>query len=57
MGDQVADGAVGYCDWVWVCVDTNRGEAGDVVSGRETAGDEVGRILAVVSKRLRRSEK
>lgn len=35
----------------------NRGEAGDVVFGRETAGDEVGRVLAVVSERLWRHEK
>lgn len=38
-------------------MDTNRGEAGKVVFGRETAGDEVGRVLAVISKRLWRSEK
>lgn len=55
-GDEVADGTVGYGHWVWMCVDTNRGEAGNVVFGRETAGDEVGRILAVVSKRLWRRE-
>lgn len=49
---------VGYCDWVWVGVDTNRGKTGDVVFGRETASDEVGRVLAVVTKRLwRRAEK
>lgn len=38
-------------------MDTNRGEAWNVMFGRETAGDEVGRVLAVVSKRLWRSEK
>lgn len=37
-------------------MDTNRGEAGDVVFGRETASDEVGRVLAVVPKRLWRQE-
>lgn len=51
-GDEFTDGAVGYSDWVWICVDTNRGEAGDVVLRREAAGDRVGRVLAVVSKNL-----
>lgn len=30
----------------------NWGQTGDVMFRRETAGDEVGRVLAVVSKRL-----
>lgn len=38
-------------------MDKNGGEAGNVVFGRETAGDEVGRVLAVISKRLCRIKK